>query len=75
MKSPGEHINALMDMMPPGTLACLTLLVQPQNVLEEEFKQQGKKSLGDNLDSEMARSRWERHWSGSNKNINSTGVR
>ncbi|EOF7756952.1 conjugative transfer ATPase [Salmonella enterica] len=54
-KPRGEHINALMDMMPPGTLACLTLLVQPQNVLEEEFKQQGKKSLGDNLDSEMAR--------------------
>ncbi|ECQ4942190.1 conjugative transfer ATPase [Salmonella enterica] len=54
-KPRGEHINALMDMMPPGTLACLTLMVQPQNVLEEEFKQQGKKSLGDNLDSEMAR--------------------
>ncbi|EDQ5070598.1 conjugative transfer ATPase [Salmonella enterica] len=54
-KPRGEHINALMDMMPPGTLACLTLLVQPQNVLEEEFKQQRKKSLGDNLDSEMAR--------------------
>lgn len=54
-KERGENINALMDMMPPGTLACLTLLVQPQNVLEEEFKKQGKKSLGDNLDSEMAR--------------------
>ncbi|EAM2983597.1 conjugative transfer ATPase [Salmonella enterica] len=58
-KPRGEHINALMDMMPPGTLACLTLLVQPQNVLEEEFKQQRKKSLGDNLDSEMAREQVE----------------
>lgn len=58
-KERGEHINALMDMMPPGTLVCLTLLVQPQNVLEEEFKQQGKKSLGDNLDSEMARDQVE----------------
>ncbi|EPW1515392.1 conjugative transfer ATPase [Salmonella enterica subsp. diarizonae serovar 48:r:z] len=58
-KERGENINALMDMMPPGTLACLTLLVQPQNVLEEEFKKQGKKSLGDNLDSEMAREQVE----------------
>ncbi|ECA1950181.1 conjugative transfer ATPase [Salmonella enterica subsp. enterica serovar Virchow] len=60
----GERINALMDMMPPETMACLTLLVQPQNVLEEEFKQQGKKSLGDNLDSEIAREQVEeaREW-------------
>ncbi|EPD0212082.1 conjugative transfer ATPase [Salmonella enterica] len=55
----GERINALMDMMPPGTVACLTLLVQPQNELEEEFARLGKRALGDNVESERTRDQVE----------------
>ncbi|EEU7751394.1 conjugative transfer ATPase [Salmonella enterica] len=55
----GERINALMDMMPPGTVACLTLLVQPQHELEEEFARLGKRALGDNVESERTREQVE----------------
>ncbi|EJJ8281310.1 TraC family protein, partial [Salmonella enterica] len=55
----GERINALMDMMPPGTVACLTLLVQPQKELEEEFARLGKRALGDNVESERTRDQVE----------------
>ncbi|ECC5188146.1 conjugative transfer ATPase [Salmonella enterica] len=60
----GERINALMDMMPPGTVACLTLLVQPQKELEEEFARLGKRALGDNVESERTRDQVEeaRSW-------------
>ncbi|EDS7589210.1 conjugative transfer ATPase [Salmonella enterica subsp. diarizonae] len=60
----GERINALMDMMPPGTVACLTLLAQPQKELEEEFARLGKRALGDNVESERTRDQVEaaRSW-------------
>ncbi|EKC7222307.1 conjugative transfer ATPase, partial [Salmonella enterica] len=59
----GERLNALMDMMPPGTVACLTLLVQPQKELEEEFARLGKRALGDNIESELTRDQVEEAWS------------
>ncbi|PVZ81197.1 conjugative transfer ATPase [Serratia sp. S1B] len=51
----GENINALMDMMPEGTILSLTLVVQPQDVLEERFNHLAKNAIGENTESERVR--------------------
>ncbi|WP_372560713.1 conjugative transfer ATPase [Yersinia sp. 1652 StPb PI] len=51
----GENINTLMDLMPEGTIIAMTLIVQPQDVLEEEFSRLERNAMGDNIDSIRAR--------------------
>lgn len=51
----GDNINALMDLMPEGTVISLTLVVQPQDVLEERFNHLAKNAIGENTESERVR--------------------
>lgn len=51
----GENINALMDLMPEGTVISLTLVVQPQDVLEDRFNHLAKNAIGENIESERVR--------------------
>ncbi|MGE4989568.1 conjugative transfer ATPase [Yersinia enterocolitica] len=51
----GENINALMDLLPEGTIISLTLVVQPQDVLEERFNHLAKNAIGENTESERVR--------------------
>lgn len=51
----GEHINALMDLLPPGTVISLTLVVQPQDVLEARFTHLAKNAIGENNESARVR--------------------
>lgn len=51
----GEHINALMDLLPPGTVISLTLVVQPQDVLEARFTHLAKNVIGENSESVRVR--------------------
>lgn len=48
----GDAINALFDLMPEGSILAITMLVTPQDVLEEHLAQLSKKSIGDNVDSQ-----------------------
>lgn len=51
----GENINTLMDLMPEGTMIAMTLIVQPQDVLEEEFSRLSRNAMGENIESTRAR--------------------
>ncbi|WP_122339470.1 conjugative transfer ATPase [Pseudomonas caricapapayae] len=51
----GNAINALFDQMPEDTTLCITMVVNPQDVLEAKLNHLGKKSVGDTLASENAR--------------------
>ncbi|ELV7529327.1 conjugative transfer ATPase [Edwardsiella ictaluri] len=51
----GENINALMDLLPEGTVISLTLVVQPQDVLEERFNHLAKNAIGENTESDRVR--------------------
>lgn len=51
----GEHINALMDLLPPGTVISLTLVVQPQDDLEARFTHLAKNAIGENSESARVR--------------------
>ncbi|MHB0818462.1 conjugative transfer ATPase [Stutzerimonas stutzeri] len=50
----GDAINALFDLMPDGSVLAITMLVTPQDILEEHLAQLSKKSIGENVDSELA---------------------
>lgn len=50
----GDSINALFDLMPDGTILAITMLVTPQDILEQHLQQLAKKSIGENVDSELA---------------------
>ncbi|MCT8916447.1 conjugative transfer ATPase [Escherichia coli] len=55
-KARGEKtVNALMDTFPEGTLLCMTIVVQPQDTLEERFTRLSKNALGENTESLRAR--------------------
>ena len=55
-KSRGEKkINALMDTFPEGTLLCMTIVVQPQDKLEEDFNRLSKNAVGENTESGRVR--------------------
>jgi len=51
----GDNINAIMDLLPVGTVLAMTLVVQPQDRLEKDFSRLGKSSMGENVDSLRAR--------------------
>ncbi|PHM55878.1 conjugative transfer ATPase [Xenorhabdus sp. KK7.4] len=47
----GDNINALMDMMPEGTVVTLTIVAQAQDTLEEDFTRLAKNAVGENTES------------------------
>ena len=51
----GEHINALMDLLPEGTVVSLTIVAQPQDVLENDFIKLAKNAVGENTESGRVR--------------------
>ena len=55
-KARGEKtVNALMDTFPEGTMLCMTIVVQPQDTLEERFTRLSKNAVGENTESIRAR--------------------
>ncbi|WP_236451707.1 conjugative transfer ATPase [Stutzerimonas stutzeri] len=54
-KKGGDAINALFDQMPEDTTLCITMVVTPQDILEDKLNYLGKKSVGDTLASSQAR--------------------
>lgn len=51
----GDTINALLDQLPEGTVMSLTLVVKPQDVLEERLNRLARKAIGENLASTQTR--------------------
>ncbi|EOS92558.1 hypothetical protein ETR_23838, partial [Erwinia tracheiphila PSU-1] len=51
----GDNINAIMDLLPEGTVLTMTLLIQPQDRLEENFARLSRDSMGENVGSLRAR--------------------
>ncbi|MBI0676640.1 conjugative transfer ATPase [Citrobacter koseri] len=51
----GENINAMMDLLPAGTVVSMTLVIQAQDRLEEDFARLSRNSMGENVDSLRAR--------------------
>ncbi|PTA89538.1 conjugative transfer ATPase [Kosakonia sp. H7A] len=51
----GDNINAIMDLLPEGTVLVMTLVIQPQDKLEENFARLSRDSMGENVDSLRAR--------------------
>ncbi|PHM64174.1 conjugative transfer ATPase [Xenorhabdus stockiae] len=47
----GDNINALIDMMPEGTVVTLTIVAQAQDTLEESFTRLAKNAVGENTES------------------------
>jgi conjugative transfer ATPase len=54
-RASGDAIKALFDELPEGTIACLTLVATPQDILEAHLNYLGRKSVGETLDSEQTR--------------------
>ncbi|MEL5575194.1 conjugative transfer ATPase [Serratia marcescens] len=55
MKRGEKKINALMDMFPEGTMVCMTIVVQPQDTLENDFNKLSKNAVGENTESGRVR--------------------
>ena len=51
----GDGINALFDLLPSGTIMNLTVVVYPQDKLEQHISHLSKRAIGDNTDSEYTR--------------------
>lgn len=51
----GDNINAIMDLLPQGTVLAMTLVVQPQDRLEANFASLSRNSMGENVESLRAR--------------------
>ncbi|KAI3479603.1 hypothetical protein L1887_58330 [Cichorium endivia] len=50
-----DAVNALFDQLPEGTVMSLTLVVKPQDVLEDQLNRLARKAIGENLASTQAR--------------------
>lgn len=55
MKRGEKKINALMDLFPEGTMVCMTIVVQPQDTLENDFNKLSKNAVGENTESGRVR--------------------
>lgn len=55
MKRGEKKISALMDAFPEGTMVCMTIVVQPQDRLENDFNRLSKNAVGENTDSGRVR--------------------
>lgn len=51
----GDGINALVDLLPGGTIMNLTVVVYPQDKLEQHISRLADRAIGDNTDSEYTR--------------------
>lgn len=51
----GDSINALFDLLPAGTIMNLTVVVYPQDKLEQHISHLSGRAIGDNTDSEYTR--------------------
>ncbi|EBR5126751.1 TPA: conjugative transfer ATPase [Salmonella enterica subsp. enterica serovar Essen] len=51
----GDGINALFDLLPAGTIMNLTVMVYPQDKLEQHISHLADRAIGDNTDSEYTR--------------------
>ncbi len=51
----GEALNALFDQMPEDTVMSLTVVITPQDVLEEQLNRLARKAIGENLASTQTR--------------------
>nr|BFE89564.1 hypothetical protein GCM10020185_01000 [Pseudomonas brassicacearum subsp. brassicacearum] len=51
----GDAVNTLFDQLPEGTVMSLTLVVKPQDVLEDQLNRLARKSIGENLASAQTR--------------------
>ncbi|WP_434462159.1 conjugative transfer ATPase [Serratia plymuthica] len=55
MKRGEKKINALMDLFPEGTTLCMTIVIQPQDTLENDFNKLSKNAVGENTESGRVR--------------------
>lgn len=51
----GDGINALFDLLPSGTIMNLTVVVYPQDKLEQHISHLSDRAIGDNTNSEYTR--------------------
>ncbi len=51
----GDGINALFDLLPSDTIMNLTVVVYPQDKLEQHISHLSERAIGDNIDSEYTR--------------------
>lgn len=52
----GDGYNALFDQLPENTMMAITVIVTPQDILEERLNRLHKKAVGDNIESIQVRS-------------------
>ncbi len=52
----GDNINALFDLLPENTIMAMTIVVYPQDLLEDHLLKISKGALGDNTESIYAKS-------------------
>lgn len=60
----GDGINALFDLMPEGVIMALTIVVWPQDRLEEHLSRLSDRAIGENVESEYTKKDCQevRHW-------------
>jgi len=51
----GDALNALFDKMPEDTILCITLVITPQDTLEDHLEQLSRKAVGDTQASILTR--------------------
>lgn len=51
----GDGVNALFDLLPAGAIMNLTVVVYPQDQLEQHLSRLADRAIGDNTDSEYTR--------------------
>lgn len=51
----GDALNALFDQLPEGTVLSLTIVIKPQDVLEQQLNRLARKAIGENLASTQTR--------------------
>ncbi|EAA2772931.1 conjugative transfer ATPase [Salmonella enterica subsp. diarizonae] len=60
----GDGINALFDLLPEGVIMALTIVVWPQDRLEEYLSHLSDRAIGENVESEYTKKDCQevRHW-------------
>ena len=49
----GDGYNALFDQLPENTMMAITMLVTPQDILEDRLSRLSKKAIGENIESDQ----------------------
>ncbi|EAZ9289237.1 conjugative transfer ATPase [Salmonella enterica] len=52
----GDAVNALFDLLPESTVMSLTMVVHPQDLLEEHLNRLADRAIGENVESEYTKS-------------------